>query len=106
MSVVSSSSLRARAFWAAVGSAPDAKPASRNRAIGRQGMPYAITCVRAMYPEDVMHLELPEIIAPAKLSLDPSQTMSDEEYFEFCSANEKLRIERTAQGDIVIMPPA
>jgi len=53
-----------------------------------------------------MRLELPEIIAPARFLLDPSQTMNDEEYFEFCAANRDLKIERTAQGEIVIMPPA
>jgi Uma2 family endonuclease len=31
--------------------------------------------------------------------------MSDEEFFEFCRANPELRIERTAEGDLVIMPP-
>lgn len=32
--------------------------------------------------------------------------MSEEEFYEFCSLNEDHRIERTAQGDILIMPPA
>ena len=32
--------------------------------------------------------------------------MTDDEYFQFCQINRKLRIERTAQGDILIMPPA
>ena len=32
--------------------------------------------------------------------------MSEEEFYEFCSLNEDYRIERTAQGDILIMPPA
>ena len=32
--------------------------------------------------------------------------MSEDEFFEFCVANRDLRIERTAEGDIVIMPPA
>jgi len=31
--------------------------------------------------------------------------MNDEEYFAFCMANGDLRIERTAGGQIVIMPP-
>ena len=52
-----------------------------------------------------MRVELPDIIAPAKFLLDASQTMNDEEYFEFCANNQDLRIERTAQGEIVIMPP-
>ena len=31
---------------------------------------------------------------------------SDEDYWAFCEANRDLRIERTAEGEIVIMPPA
>jgi Uma2 family endonuclease len=32
--------------------------------------------------------------------------MTDDEYFQFCANNSKLRVERTSEGDIVIMPPA
>ena len=32
--------------------------------------------------------------------------MSDEEFYEFCSLNQDHRIERTAEGDILIMAPA
>lgn len=32
--------------------------------------------------------------------------MADDEYFQFCANNPDLRVERTAEGDIVIMPPA
>jgi Uma2 family endonuclease len=32
--------------------------------------------------------------------------MTDDEYFQFCQINQDLRIERTAQGDILIMPLA
>ena len=32
--------------------------------------------------------------------------MDDDAYFEFCMANPKVRFERTAQGEIVIVPPA
>ncbi len=32
--------------------------------------------------------------------------MTEEEFYEFCSLNGDSRIERTAQGDILIMPPA
>jgi len=37
--------------------------------------------------------------------IQPARKMSDEEYFAFCVANPDLRIERTAEGEIVIMPP-
>jgi Uma2 family endonuclease len=31
--------------------------------------------------------------------------MTDENFFEFCQANRDLRIERNAEGEIIIMPP-
>jgi hypothetical protein len=31
--------------------------------------------------------------------------MSQEEFYAFCLANRELRIERTAQGEVIIMPP-
>lgn len=37
---------------------------------------------------------------------DRLRQMSEDEFFEFCVLNRDLRIERTAEGDIVIMPPA
>jgi Uma2 family endonuclease len=32
--------------------------------------------------------------------------MTDDEYFQVCQINQNLRIERTAQGNILIIPPA
>jgi Uma2 family endonuclease len=32
--------------------------------------------------------------------------MTDEQFYEFCRINRDLRIERTAEGDLVIAPPA
>ena len=31
--------------------------------------------------------------------------MSEDEFFDFCQLNRDLRIERTSEGDIIIMPP-
>ena len=31
--------------------------------------------------------------------------LSDDEFFELCRANQELRMERTAEGEIIIMPP-
>ena len=31
--------------------------------------------------------------------------LNDEEFFEFCQLNRDMRIERTAEGDLLIMPP-
>jgi Uma2 family endonuclease len=39
--------------------------------------------------------------APARLI----QPMSEDQFFEFCQRNRDLRIERAANGEIVIMPP-
>ncbi|MEB3310076.1 MAG: Uma2 family endonuclease [Snowella sp.] len=33
-------------------------------------------------------------------------SMTDEEFYEFCLANQDLRIERTARGEVIIIPPA
>lgn len=40
------------------------------------------------------------------LHLRPVVEMSDDQFFEFCQINRDLQIERTAEGDIVIMTPA
>src|SRR6516165_4120414 len=41
-----------------------------------------------------------------KLVFDSKRTRSDEEFVAFCRANPDLRVERTAKGEIVIVPPA
>jgi Uma2 family endonuclease len=53
-----------------------------------------------------MQLALPDLDAPARLTLDRRNRLSDDDYFAFCMANPDLQIERTAQGEIVIVPPA
>jgi Uma2 family endonuclease len=53
-----------------------------------------------------MQLVLPELSAPAKLILDGAEGFTEEEYLSFCEANSKLKFERTAKGEIVIVPPA
>lgn len=45
-------------------------------------------------------------IGSIQLQLRPVVNMNDDEFFELCQINRKLRIERTAEGDLVIMPPA
>jgi Uma2 family endonuclease len=44
-------------------------------------------------------------IPPLVLRLEPVIDMSDEQFFELCQLNRDLRLERTRQGDLVIMPP-
>lgn len=43
---------------------------------------------------------------PVVLRTCPAFDMSDEQFFEFCQQNRDWRIERTAEGELIIMPPA
>lgn len=52
-----------------------------------------------------MQLVLPDIKEPRTLGIEPDPLMDDDRYFDFCQQNPKLRIERTSEGKIVIMPP-
>src|ERR1039458_6941369 len=40
------------------------------------------------------------------MAIQWERRMTDDEYFQFCANNSELRVERTPEGDIVIMPPA
>jgi Uma2 family endonuclease len=51
-------------------------------------------------------ITLPAEALPAKLTLNPELRMNDDEYYAFCMASPDVRFERTAEGDIVIVPPA
>jgi Uma2 family endonuclease len=42
---------------------------------------------------------------PITMHLRPVIEMTDDQFFEFCQLNRDLRIERTAQGELLIMPP-
>lgn len=45
-------------------------------------------------------------VEPLVLHFQPIlEKLSDEVFYEFCLANDQWRIERTAEGDIIIMPP-
>ena len=50
-------------------------------------------------------IELPEHES-VKLVFDPEYHLSEQDYLAFCRANPALRCERTAEGEIVIVPPA
>ncbi|NJM46954.1 MAG: Uma2 family endonuclease [Alkalinema sp. RU_4_3] len=44
---------------------------------------------------------------PIDLSaLNSGLKMSDRQFYDFCQANPELRIERTAEGEVIVMPPA
>jgi Uma2 family endonuclease len=48
---------------------------------------------------------LNDIEKDSTIRFQPARRMSDEEFYAFCAANPGFRIERTAKGEIVIMPP-
>ena len=52
-----------------------------------------------------MQMVLNDIEMDSTILIQPARRMSDEEYYRFCAANPDFRIERTAKGEIVIMPP-
>ena len=53
-----------------------------------------------------MQFTLPEEAFPAKLTLNPELRMNDDEYYAFCISSPDVRFERTAEGEIVIVPSA
>jgi Uma2 family endonuclease len=50
-----------------------------------------------------MQVEFPEAIEALTVT---EPRMTEEQFFEFCIRNANLQIERTAQGEILVMPPA
>jgi Uma2 family endonuclease len=40
-----------------------------------------------------------------RLNLPPVLTLTDEQFYQLCQVNRDLRIERTAIGELIIMPP-
>ena len=53
-----------------------------------------------------MQVTLPENESCCTYSIRGERPMDDDEFFDFCARNSDLRIEREANGDIIIMPPA
>jgi hypothetical protein len=54
---------------------------------------------------DAMQVVLNDIEKDSTIRFRPVRRMSDEGFYAFCAANPDFRIERTAKGEIVIMPP-
>ena len=44
--------------------------------------------------------------ASLTLRMSPAVPMSNDQFFDFCRQNQQLRLERTAKGEVRIMPPA
>lgn len=53
-----------------------------------------------------MQVVLPDIETHATFRIHAERPMDDNEFFDFCSKNPDLRIERDPSGEIIIMPPA
>jgi Uma2 family endonuclease len=53
-----------------------------------------------------VHVALPRQEAPVRLSFDSGKKLSDDAYVAFCHANPDLRVEKSAEGEIIIVPPA
>ncbi len=58
--------------------------------------------------DSAVHTSNAQILAegfPLIMHLRPVVEMTDDQFFEFCQINRDLRIERAAQGELLIMPP-
>ena len=51
-----------------------------------------------------MNVALPEIDQPVRLRFE--RPMTDEELMRFCAANEVVRVERDANGELILMSPS
>jgi len=52
-----------------------------------------------------MQIALPDLATPATRILDREHRLTDEAYLAFSVANPELNVERTREGEIVIVPP-
>ncbi len=51
-------------------------------------------------------IALPSSPIPLSLEMGSALRLGDDELFELCARNPELRIERTAEGDLIVMTPA
>ena len=57
-------------------------------------------------PSQPLHRPMSAEGTTVLLRLPPDLQLTDDQFYEFCRLNRELRIERTAQGGLVIMAPA
>ena len=57
-------------------------------------------------PSRPLHSQMPAESTAVLLRLPPDLHLTDDQFYAFCRLNRELRIERTAQGGLVIMSPA
>jgi Uma2 family endonuclease len=53
-----------------------------------------------------MQVLLPDIETTSPIRIQVERPLNDDEFWDFCVQNPDLRIEREANGDLLIMPPA
>jgi Uma2 family endonuclease len=47
-----------------------------------------------------------DFFATHPIRFGPDRPMSQDEFFDFCQRNPDMRFERTAQGELIVMPPS
>lgn len=53
-----------------------------------------------------LHILIRDILMNAlTINLKPALELTDEQFFQICQANRDLKFERTATGELIIMPP-
>lgn len=52
-----------------------------------------------------VHVALPAKRSSVRLRFDSEDRLSEQEYLAFCRLNPDLRVERSAEGEIIIVPP-
>jgi Uma2 family endonuclease len=53
-----------------------------------------------------MDPELAQYYVNNPIQMLPAVSMTQDQFFDFCQQNRKLRFERTAKGELIVMPPA
>jgi Uma2 family endonuclease len=48
---------------------------------------------------------LKQLMTAITLNLEPVIHLTDEQFFQLCQANRDVRFERTAKGELIVMPP-
>jgi Uma2 family endonuclease len=43
---------------------------------------------------------------PVRIQLSPAVALTPDQFFELCQQNREMRFERTAQGELIVMPPS
>lgn len=50
--------------------------------------------------------EVEPYFSSLRLKMAPAVPMTQEQFFDFCQQNRRIRFERTAKGELIVMPPA